>query len=718
MDSLKLTPGKKGFAGIMATFRHTLTAMQGKPQRYATQVSQYGKRIQPVRMTETATEKRRCILTVDDDPITLHMLAAGMESAGYLIMQAASAEDALQLLEAKTPDLILLDIALPGMSGIDLARHLRKSTKIPIMFLSSHSEVDVVREAVQNGAVGYLVKPIDITHIIPAIEAGLARAEEIKQLRRIESELTKALECGSESHGVLLDELEQLVAQRTSQLASANVLLTEDRLKRKQIEAELLSRYAELTDLNTRLDQAEEHLNEKKLHEHALWRMANEDALTSLPNRHWLNNILPDTLQRAHLAGNQLALFFIDLDDFKNVNDTQGHAAGDALLCEVASRLRSVLRPSDHVVRLGGDEFNVILDPVESIEDISFVASRINDVLRQPFEFLHARSTINASIGITVFPRDGEDAETLLKNSDIAMYHAKAQGKGNFRFYKPELYEKLKLKLDAERALIQALEKNEFLLYYEPRVCAFTGELRGLEALIRWNHPEHGLILPGQFIPLAEDNGLILKLGELVLKQACAQLAHWQRQGLKLVPLSVNVSARQFNNGNIKQLFEQGMKKFNIPSELLEIELTESSMMGDHTDVLEQLSALKKMGIKLLVDDFGTGYSSLSLLQRLDMDVLKVDRSFTSDLGNSAEGEIFFNAIVSMAHALGMLVVAEGVENEDQLRILQSLSCDEIQGYYIARPMPADEIPDLLRRRYLVKHLVEGPNSAEAFRLT
>jgi diguanylate cyclase (GGDEF)-like protein len=570
---------------------------------------------------------------------------------------------------------------------------------------------------VQNGAVGYLVKPIDISNIIPSIEAGLARAEEIKQLRRIEADLTNALASGRRNDD-LLRELEELVAQRTDQLASANMLLSENRLKRKQIEAELLGKYAELTDLNTRLDQAEETLTERRLYERELWRMANEDALTSLPNRHWLNSILPDTLARARLAGNKLALFFIDLDDFKNVNDTLGHAAGDALLREVAGRLRSVLRPSDHVVRLGGDEFTVILDPVDSVEDVTYVASRIIEVLREPFEQLRGRNAIGTSIGITMFPRDGEDAETLLKNSDIAMYHAKAQGKGHFRFFQTELYENLKIRLDTERALVHALENNQFVLHYEPRICTFTGELRGLEALVRWNHPERGLLLPSQFIPLAEENGLILRLGEAVLEQACMQLVKWHAEGLKLVPLSINVSARQFNNGNIESLFASCLARHGIPADMLEIELTESSMMGEHSDVLQQLSALKKLGIKLLVDDFGTGYSSLSLLQRLDMDVLKVDRSFTSDLGNSAEGEILFNAIVSMAHALGMLVVAEGVETEQQLRILQSLSCDEIQGYFIARPVDAKEVPALLRKRFIIEHMVEGKNSADAFHLT
>lgn len=669
-------------------------------------------------MTEVKTNRRCCVLAVDDDPITLEMLAIGMRSSGYELLQAATAEQAIALLEQHTPDIVLLDIELPGMSGIDLAKYLRQTSNIPFLFLSVHRAVDIVREAVLHGGVGYLVKPINFVQIIPAIEAGLARAEEINQLRRIEATLTTALASGTQANEALLQELEDLVAQRTSQLASANMLLSEDRSRRKQVEAELLGRYAELTDLNYRLDQAEEKRVERQEHERELWRMANEDALTSLPNRHWFKSILPDTLERARFAGNKLALLFIDLDDFKNINDTMGHAAGDALLCEVAQRLRSVLRPSDHVVRLGGDEFTVILDPVDNVCDVSYVATRINEVLMQPFESLQGRNTVGASIGITLFPRDGEDAETLLKNADIAMYHAKEQGKCDFRFFEVALYENLKIRLDTERALVQALEQNQFVLFYEPRVCAFTGELRGLEALVRWIHPERGLVAPNHFIPLAESSGLILRLGEIVLEQACQQLAQWKQDGLPLVPLSVNVSARQFNQGNIQKLFEACLARHDIDPEMIEIELTESSMMGEQSEVTEQLYKLKKLGIKLMVDDFGTGFSSLSQLQHLDMDVLKVDRSFTSKLGHTAEGEVFFNAIVSMAHALGMLVVAEGVETKQQFRILQQLKCDEVQGYFIARALAAEQVPDLLRKRFLVHNPQHQDLPQEGFSLT
>ncbi len=443
-------------------------------------------------------------------------------------------------------------------------------------------------------------------------------------------------------------------------------------------------------------------INSVKTHERELARLANEDALTTLPNRYWMNNYLPAALARIAAKNGMLALLFIDLDDFKNVNDTQGHQVGDALLCEVAARLRGVLRPHDHVVRLGGDEFTLILEQVESENDAAVIAARVIDSLCQPYALLRGRSSIGASIGITLFPRDGSDSKELLKNADIAMYHAKAEGKGDFRFYQPILFENLKVRLDTERALLTALDDDQFVLFYEPRICTYTGELRALEALVRWVHPERGLVSPAQFIPLAEESGLILKLGEIVLEKACGQLAYWKALGLPLVPVSINVSARQFNHGNIKNLFASALSRHSINPELVEIELTESSMMGEQSEVVEQLAAIRALGIKLLVDDFGTGFSSLAQLQRLNMDALKVDRTFTAELVRTTEGEIFFKAIVSMAHSLGMSVIAEGVETGGQLSLLQSLSCDEIQGYLIARPVPAQEVEELLKKRFLL----------------
>ena len=439
-----------------------------------------------------------------------------------------------------------------------------------------------------------------------------------------------------------------------------------------------------------------------KAHERDLRRMANEDALTALPNRNWMMSFLPEEIERARDADAMMALLFVDLDDFKDINDSLGHSVGDELLRAAALRLKSVLRPTDHVVRLGGDEFTVILSALESQDAAAHVAERIAEKLNFPFDLARGKNTLGASIGISIFPRDGQDAETLLKHSDIAMYHAKSEGKGHYRFYEQSLSESLNARLDNELALQQAIEQDQFVLFYQPRVNTFTGELQTMEALVRWKHPQRGLVPPLEFIPLAEETGLILKLGELVVEQVCAQIAHWKALGIPLVPISVNVSPRQFYHGDIANLFASSIARHHIDADLVEIEITESSMMGKEEGVVAELAAIRNLGIKLLVDDFGTGYSSLSQLQRLDMDVLKVDRAFTAELGATAEGEVFFRAIVSMAHALGMIVVAEGVESSEQMRVLQSLSCDEIQGYFISRPVPTHEAQALMVQRFLM----------------
>lgn len=440
----------------------------------------------------------------------------------------------------------------------------------------------------------------------------------------------------------------------------------------------------------------------QKTHESELTRLAAHDRLTGLPNRHWLMSDLPTALERAARAGKELAILSIDLDDFKNVNDSAGHSVGDRLLQAVATRLRTVSRATDGVVRVGGDEFTVVLESIASVDEAQQAAQRIVEALRVPFETGERKHAIGASIGISLFPRDGSDAETLLKNADIAMYSAKAECKGRFRFYDEKLYERIRKRLDTERELSRALEEDHFVMHYQPRVNATTGEMVGMEALVRWIHPIRGMIPPNEFIPLAESTGMILALGELIMEKTCAQLAAWIMHGLPVVPISVNVSARQFNEGKVKDIVAACLARHDIPPELLEIELTESAMMGDFDVVLKEIHAINALGVKIHVDDFGTGYSSLSLLHKLHMDVLKVDRAFTTQLGDGKDGKIFFAAIVSMAKALGMSVIAEGVETAEQLRILQALDCDEIQGYLVSRPLPAEDVPALIHKRVLL----------------
>ena len=438
-------------------------------------------------------------------------------------------------------------------------------------------------------------------------------------------------------------------------------------------------------------------VSERKAHLAELKRLSDEDILTGLPNRQWLTLQFPQLLVQAQRCGSGVALLYIDLDEFRHVNDVHGDSVGDALLQGAAQRLKSLLRPSDCVVRFGGDEFVVLLMPPDSDAHAELVAARIVEAFCAPFALGRTSVAVGASVGIAVFPHDAGDAAALVKNGAVAMDAAKSEGKGRYRRYDPALALALHEHANMKRSLLDAIEHDQFVLYYQPRVDAVSGELCSMEALVRWIHPQRGLVPPLDFIPLAEASGLILQIGELVMEKACAQLGAWRVAGLALVPVSINVSPSQFARGEVHRQLQLCLARHAISPALLEVEITESAMMGDQDHIIAQLAAIRALGVKLHVDDFGTGYSSLSQLQKLKMDVLKVDRAFTAELGQSREGQVFFQAIVSMAHALGMDVVAEGVETAAQLRILQELQCNEVQGYFIARPMPASAMAELMQ---------------------
>jgi EAL domain-containing protein (putative c-di-GMP-specific phosphodiesterase class I) len=357
------------------------------------------------------------------------------------------------------------------------------------------------------------------------------------------------------------------------------------------------------------------------------------------------------------------------------------------------------VRPHDHVARLGGDEFVVILEQLEHNSDVAHVADRILHAFREGFRLSQGVHSVGTSIGISVYPVDGADADTLLQNADIAMYAVKTRGKRNYQFYEARFYDALRARLERENELRHAIGCDQFVMYYQPRTDMASGEISSLEALVRWQHPVFGIVEPSDFIPLAEETGLILELGELIIDKVCAQLAEWKRGDRQMSPVSINVSPRQFNHGDVDRIIGLALARHQIDPQMVEIELTESSMMGDDQKVHRALLAIQDLGIKILVDDFGTGYSSLSQLQTLDFDVLKVDQAFTARIEKTDQGKVFFKAIVTMAHALGMRVVAEGVENGGQVAILRSLQCDEIQGYYVAPPMPADELQKILAAR-------------------
>jgi diguanylate cyclase (GGDEF)-like protein len=444
-------------------------------------------------------------------------------------------------------------------------------------------------------------------------------------------------------------------------------------------------------------------ITENKLNEEALVQMANADALTSLPNRHWLMHYLPVVLANARDSGKMLAVMFVDLDDFKNINDTLGHAAGDQLLKAAAMRLKAVIRPGDKIARLGGDEFTILVEEAQSREEVATVAERVIDTLKKPFMLgeVERQHFVHASVGISLFPVDGADGQTLLKHADIAMYAAKAHQKGSYRFFEPSLERRLVARLTREAELKVAIERRELLLHYQPRVQGNTGALTSMEALVRWAHPVMGLMAPNEFIAMAEKTGLIVPLGAEVVRMACLQLALWRDQGLPVVPISVNVSAYQIDTGSVSAMLSKALQAYALDASLIEIEVTESATVTENGLGVNELSAIQNSGIKLYVDDFGTGYSCLAQLKRLDMDGLKIDRAFTSQLLNGPADAALFEAIVSMAHALEMRVVAEGVETAEQLSALQAFSCDEVQGYFISKPVPAADAALLLQKRFL-----------------
>ena len=420
-----------------------------------------------------------------------------------------------------------------------------------------------------------------------------------------------------------------------------------------------------------------------------LERTSNEDMLTGLPNRAWVHRFLQQLLESAHGEQEKFALLFIDLDGFKHVNDSLGHAAGDEALIHASHRIKSAIRPADHLARLGGDEFIVILRHIDGAADAQHVCQRIIAAFDQEFSVAQGNFSLGTSIGISVFPTDADDVDALLRNADIAMYDVKTKGKNNFAFFNASIYSAVQQRNTREQELRRAVHADEFFMLYQARMDVRTGAMTSLEALVRWQHPSAGTVMPDQFIPLAEETGMIVALGELVMTKVCAQVSLWQQADAALVPVSINVSSRQFNDVDVPAVLRAAIEKHRIDSAWIEIELTESTMIEQPAGAARAIAALHEMGVKILIDDFGTGYSSLSMLHALKFDVLKVDKSLTCLLGPDEQKNLFFSAIISMAHALGLRVVAEGVEKEEQLDVLRRLECDEVQGFYFGEPVRA-----------------------------
>ena len=433
-------------------------------------------------------------------------------------------------------------------------------------------------------------------------------------------------------------------------------------------------------------------ITERRATEAKIIHLAHFDALTNLPNRRLVQDRIQQAIVGAQRSGSEFAVLFIDLDKFKDVNDTLGHDAGDRLLEIVAHRLTESLRAQDTVGRQGGDEFIVLLASLSTAEDAARVAQKILDAMAVPFELNGQTLRSGASIGIATYPQDGADVETLLKNSDTAMYGAKDAGRNNYQFFAEEMNAASAERLLLEGSLRLAIERNEFLLHYQPLVDIGTGRIVATEALVRWDHPQLGRIGPARFIPVAEESGLIVPLGEWVLRQACTQLMLWREQGIQPPRMVVNLSPRQFRQKHLLRNFYRVLSETGVDPHWLGLEITESVIMDNPEISIGILQELKALGFELSLDDFGTGYSSLSYLKRLPIDKLKIDQSFVRDITTDVDDEAMVAAIIVMAHQLNIEVVAEGVETEGQLAFLREQGCDEFQGYLFSRPQPPEEL--------------------------
>lgn len=691
---------------------------------------------------------RQAILLVDDRVENLVALEAILDDGSLLLLRAQSGEEALQILLEHEVALVLLDVAMPGMDGYEVAslmRSSRRTRNIPIIFITAFLRDDMsMQEGYQRGAIDYLLKPVNsaILRCKVAIFLELDRRQRLLQhaYNRLDSQRAfyqSILDAAAE--GVIGINAEGYIV--FSNPAAARIL----QLEAGHLLRQPLARFLVIQDEGGwethpcrsvislkeewRDDDAEfvngkgqrfpasyscsplagsdagavlvfQDITQRKALEEQLRLLALTDHLTGLCNRNGFKTALSKSLERNKRTNKHIAIMFIDLDHFKQVNDTLGHDAGDALLQSVAAELKASVRSNDTVARLGGDEFTVILEDLEAPEDCALIARKILAALRRPLSAgtQHLDIIVGASIGIATYPGCGNDAGSLMQAADVAMYRAKTDGRNGYQFFTPEMNAKAEARLMLEQSLRKALDQRELSLYYQAQIDIRDNRIVGLEALMRWQHPEAGLVSPAVFVPLLEETGLIMSVGPWVIEEACAQRARWRESGLLTddCHLAINISARQFRDHSLLAELRRCLNKYGLAPGMIEIELTEGSLMQD-TDLARRiLSELRRMGIGLAVDDFGTGYSSLSYLKQFELDVLKIDKSFVEQITENPKDAALAASIIALAHNLGLGVVAEGVETAEQLALLQQQGCEVVQGFYFARPLPASEVELLL----------------------
>ncbi len=578
---------------------------------------------------QTSSEPKSRILIIDDDECVRGLLV-NVLSDNYNCDQTESAELALVALAESHFDLIISDIQMPGMSGLELVPQIHViAPDSVVLMVSGQRNIEAAIAAMHVGAFDYVMKPFNMPHLEAAVKRALKHS----------------------------------------------ALLQENRTDKEQIESLLRQRTAQVD------------------------RLAYYDTLTDLPNRTLFEDRVTQALAVGHSANQPLTILFVALDQLKKVNDTLGHAVGDRLLKETAARLRLCVTESDTVGRFGGEEFAVLLSANKQTREVIEIIAAIREAMKPSFDLDGQSLFGTVSIGVSFYPLDAEDTQTLLKNAGAALYRVKHAGGDNYQFYTADMNAIASKRLALETSLRQAVANRELLLHYQPRVELDSLEITGIEALVRWQHPLLGLVSPADFIPLAEETGLILPIGEWVLREACRQNKHWQAQGFLPMRVGVNISALQLQRQDLAETVVKVLEETQLEPESLELELTESSIMGNAKATIDVLTRLQEMGVMISIDDFGTGFSSLSYLKRLPINALKIDQSFIRDVTTNQDDAALVMAIITLAHNLRLRVVAEGVETEEQWRFLHLLRCDEIQGFVFSKPLPPDALERLLVSR-------------------
>jgi diguanylate cyclase (GGDEF)-like protein len=676
-------------------------------------------------------------------------MQAALEKAGFDVMVACDGNEAVRLFENAPADMVMLDVEMPGMDGYQVCSYLRKKIgdELPIMMVTGMDDMQSINHAFEAGATDFIAKPINwnlIAYRILYLRRGYLNMLALKVANARSKAIFSAIPdtmfilndkgmvidiCSHPDNTPWLTTGAENTLSRSLPEEIVNLYQGAADRARSHGTVELFEYPLKLAGEKTRyyenrivvIDPQEtlclvRDITERKDSESKIFHLAYFDNLTGLPNRQSFMERLEGEIKRARYTGNKLAVLFLDLDGFKSINDTMGHNTGDIVLQWAAERLQSSTRPSDFVsrnnadqsevklARLGGDEFTVVIPNLPRTEDALILAHRIREAMRRPFHLESRDVVLTASIGIALYPDDGADAETLLKHADTAMYHAKSEGRDNCQFYNIDLTSQAEKRMHLENDLRNALQQNEFYLVYQPQLDVIKESFLSAEALIRWQHPKQGLIAPADFIPLAEENGLIIPIGEWVLRTACTEAARWHQNGQPL-QVAVNLSPLQIKNPCFVQNVLDILDETGFPPDKLVLEITEGALMEHSENTLATLLALREHRIQIALDDFGTGYSSMNYLKRLPINHIKVDQSFVRGLQDNKENLAIVRAIISLAKNLGFSVTAEGIESLNQAQILKYFGCETLQGYYFSEPITMPEMLALTDKQWSIQAL-------------